>query len=129
MGRVLLVALLLFIPAHAEDAPPPCIIPKGPPCLTMQELREQLAKGHCTFEVGSCISLQWDDYGKSVVRTADVLVKPACSDPKSAERLEAKGRAYLEGLQSIPIDITLISLDCANKGTVDVRITETSPWP
>jgi hypothetical protein len=129
MWRVLLVAALLFIPAHAEDAPPPCVIPKAPPCLTIQQLREKLSQGHCTFEVGSCISLQWDDYGKSVVRTADVLVKPACADPKSAARLEAKGRAYLEGLQSIPIDITLITLDCADKGTVDVRITETSPWP
>lgn len=95
----------------------------------MQELREKLAIGHCTFEVGACISLQWDDYGKSVVRTADVLVRPACADPKSAARLEEKGRAYLDGLQSIPVDVTVIMLDCEPKGAVDVRITETSPDP
>lgn len=129
MPRVLLVAALLLLPAHAEDSAPPCVIPKAPPCLTIQELREKLAIGHCTFEVGSCISLQWDEYGKSVVRSADVIVRPACADPKSAARLEAKGRAYLEGLQTIPIDVTVLTLDCVDKGAVDVRITETSPAP
>jgi len=128
VARVLLVAALLLLPAHADDAPA-CVIPKAPPCLTMQELREKLATGRCTFEVGACISLQWDEYGKSVVRTADVLVRPACADPKSAARLEAKGRAYLDGLQSIPVDVTVITLDCEPKGAVDVRITETSPDP
>jgi len=56
-------------------------------------------------------------------------VRPACADPKSAARLEAKGRAYLDGLQSIPVDVTVITLDCEPKGAVDVRITETSPDP
>lgn len=119
-----LLLLLLLVPAQGSEQAA-CVVPKGPPCLTMSELRERLDQGHCTFEEGACIVLQWDEYrGDTIIQAAEIIVSPSCKKPETAVELEQKGRTYLESLQSIPIEITVTRKDCVAKGVVDVKITK-----
>lgn len=129
MSRLPVLLLLLLAPAQGGEAEPPCVIPKGPPCLSMRELREKLEQGSCVFEEESCITLQWDEYGKVVIKKAEIVLAPVCGDAKSAATFEAKGRAYIETLQTIPVEVTVVTKDCTTKGSVDVRVTEVATEP
>ena len=122
---VLLTVLLLLLPAYGGDQEAPCVIPRGPPCIPLSELREKLDQGHCTFEEEACITLQWEEYGDdTIAEDAVVKVTPTCGNDSSAATFENRGRDYLAGLQTIPITVTVETLPCVKKGFVDVQITK-----
>ena len=121
LSRTLLL-LVLLVPAHAGDQEA-CVIPAGPPCIPLSDPR--LKDPTCHFEVGACISLQWDEYGgDTIIEAASVKVTPTCWDTESAAELEKRGRNYLDGLQTMPITVIVETLPCAKKGFVDVQITK-----
>lgn len=121
-----LLFCLLVLPAHT-GADEPCVIPAGP-CVPLSDPR--LDDPTCTFEVGSCISLNWEEYGEAgVIRKANVAVTPSCTDSSSAAKLEEMGRAFLATVQTIPMTITVSTRPCTAKGSVDVQILETSGVP
>ena len=115
--------LLLLAPAYAGDQQEPCVIPKGPPCIPLDDPR--LHDEHCRFEQEACIALQWDEYsGDTIVEAAVVKVTPTCGKAESAADFEKRGRDYLDTLQTIPIEVTVETQPCAKKGFVDVQITK-----
>jgi hypothetical protein len=122
LSRILLLVILL-LPAYAGDQEE-CVIPAGPPCIPLGDPR--LKDPTCRFEVGACISLQWDEYGGDlIIEAAEIRVTPSCSSPSTADAFEQKGRNYLESLQTLPIEIAVVKEPCASKGFVDVKITRT----
>lgn len=125
----LLLLLLLLVPAHGDEpeAGVACVVPKGPPCLTLTELHDLIDGKHCTFEEGACFTFEWDEYGKAIIVEAEIHVTPSCSSPTATAAFEQKGRDYLASLQSIPMDIKVIVEKCAVKGFVDVKVTKTDP--
>ena len=121
-SRFLLV-LLLLLPAYAGDQEEPCVIRRGPPCITLDDPR--LKDKSCRFEEEACITLQWDEYGgDTIIEAAVVKVTPTCWDTESAAVYEKRGRAYLDTMQTLPITVTVETLPCAKKGFVDVQITK-----
>jgi len=127
MSRLPLLLLLLPVPAHGDEPEAACVVPKGPPCLTLPELHALIDGRHCVFEEGSCISFQWAEYEKAVIVEAEIHVTPSCSSPTATAAFEQKGRDYLVSLQSIPMDIKVIVEKCAARGFVDVKVTKTDP--
>lgn len=115
--EVILIAL--FLSASLGDEP--CVIPPGPPCISVSDSR--LKDPSCVFSVGSCISLRWDEYaGQSIVEEALIIVSPTCGDSSSSLRLERKGRDYILAMQSVPVSIRSEIRSCSKIGFVDVEI-------
>lgn len=116
--------LVTLAPASDEPQPTgPCLIPKGPPCVPANDPR--LKDPSCTFEKGACFAVRWDSYqGDSIIEAAEVIITPRCDEETSYAVLEKKGREYLSGMQTVPVDVTVVANPCEAKGHVDVKVTK-----
>lgn len=120
---ILLPLMLVPIAVLADDEDVPCVIPRGPPCITPDDPR--LKDPACRLDEDACISIQWDEYsGNTIIEQADIFVTPACGRMDSTPTLEKKGRAYLESLQTIPFEVRVIENPCKAKGFVDIKVTK-----
>lgn len=118
---VAIIALMTLTTAEAGD-PEPCVIPKGPPCLTLDDPR--LWQG-CHFETGACFALHWDEYvGSEAIEAAEIVVTPTCGKPDTAAKLERQGRDHLAAMQTLPIEVVVTTMPCVDRGFVDVKVTK-----
>lgn len=118
---MILLAFVLSAPM-GNDA---CVIPPGPPCVSISDQR--LMDPLCVFSVGSCISLNWDEYSSnSIVEEVLIVISPKCGDSSSALRLDRIARNYISEMQTIPVFYQSEFISCSSNGFVNVKILRSS---
>jgi hypothetical protein len=123
VNPLLLVGLLLLPSAKGADEEN--LSEKETSCPLISKFNPELEG----LKEGQCFLFQWEEYGQTSIKRAELLIVPLCGDQSSAARLEQKGRAYIASLQSIPIEVSLTLKECRAKSTLDLRVIETSTTP
>ena len=114
------VLLWVLASPSLADRPETCVIEAGP-CVSVGDPR--LLDPRCVFAPGACITVPWEEYeGASIIEEAEILVTPRCGSARSAADLEGKGREYLLGVQTLPVQMTVTVLPCSPRGFVDVKV-------
>jgi hypothetical protein len=117
-----LIAVLLLAQVLAQ---PPCTVPAGPPCLPYSDPRLAV----CDLSVGACFYVEWDEYTDVAITRVSMVIYPMCGDDTSAARLEQAGRAHLESLQSVSLEIAVAVEECVSDGYMDLTVEEVLEGP